>query len=93
MTTVSAEAKLIPKPPALVDNRKQKSYEKNEMLDTGLIEQYTSAHNNYKIKNNKEKWLQWTKFTATSDFVLYILSFFKTFNKLSATAVTWSSPK
>lgn len=25
MTTVSAEAKLIPKPPALVDNRKQKS--------------------------------------------------------------------
>lgn len=26
MTTVSAEAKLIPKPPALVDNRKQKSY-------------------------------------------------------------------
>lgn len=26
MTTVSAEAKLIPKPPALVDKRKQKSY-------------------------------------------------------------------
>lgn len=26
MTTVSAEAKLIPKPPALVDSRKQKSY-------------------------------------------------------------------
>lgn len=28
MTTVSAEAKLIPKPPALVDRRKQKSWEK-----------------------------------------------------------------
>lgn len=57
MTTVSAEAKLIPKPPALVDNRKQKSYETEETLNTGLIEQYTSTHNNYKIMNNKEKWL------------------------------------
>ena len=27
MTTVSAEAKLMPKPPARVDNRKQKSWE------------------------------------------------------------------
>lgn len=30
MTTVSAEAKLIPNPPALVDNRKQKSYKTDE---------------------------------------------------------------
>lgn len=36
MTTVSAEAKLIPKPPALVDNRKQKSY-KNGQFDVYFL--------------------------------------------------------
>ena len=36
ITTVSAEAKLIPKPPALVDNRKQKSYKKDETVTIKL---------------------------------------------------------
>lgn len=33
MTTVSAEAKLMPRPPARVDNRKQKSYRGKKKKD------------------------------------------------------------
>lgn len=36
MTTVSAEAKLIPNPPALVDSRKQKSCHTDDRINTHL---------------------------------------------------------
>lgn len=44
MTTVSAEAKLMPRPPARVDNRKQKSYRGGKKRQTDRQKTKTDVH-------------------------------------------------
>lgn len=44
MTTVSAEAKLMPRPPARVDNRKQKSYRGGKKRQTDRQNTKTDVH-------------------------------------------------